>query len=63
MAAGLRTLRAFRHRNYRLFFGGQLVFSKEAFYHRGLHNYTIFSVQRKLHFECIPVVIMPIRVY
>jgi K+ transporter len=46
-----------------MFFGGQLVFSKEAFYHRGLHNYTIFSVQRKLHFEGIPVVIMPIRVY
>jgi amino acid transporter len=46
-----------------IFFGGQLVFSKEAFYHRALHNYTIFSVQRKLHFEGIPVVIMPIRVY
>jgi amino acid transporter len=46
-----------------LFFGGQLVFSKDAFYHRALHNYTIFSVQRKLHFEGIPVVIMPIRVY
>jgi amino acid transporter len=46
-----------------LFFGGQLVFSKEVFYHRGFHNYTIFSVQRKLHFEGIPVVIMPIRVY
>jgi amino acid transporter len=46
-----------------MFFGGQLVFSKEAFYHRGLHNYTIFSVQRKLHFEGTPVVIMPVRVY
>jgi amino acid transporter len=46
-----------------MFFGGQLVFAKDAFYHRGLHNYTIFSVQRKLHFAGIPVVIMPIRVY
>jgi amino acid transporter len=46
-----------------MFFGGQLVFAKDAFYHRGLHNYTIFSVQRKLHFAGVPVVIMPIRVY
>jgi amino acid transporter len=46
-----------------MFFGGQLVFSKEAFYHRGFHNYTIFSVQKQLHFEGIPVMIMPIRVY
>lgn len=46
-----------------VFFGGQLVFSKDSFAYRWLHNYTIFSVQRKLHFEAIPVVIMPIRVY
>ncbi len=46
-----------------VFFGGQLVFSKDSFVYRWLHNYTIFSVQRKLHFEAIPVVIMPIRVY
>jgi hypothetical protein len=46
-----------------VFFGGQLVFSKDSVFYRGLHNYTIFSVQRKLHFEGIPVVIMPIRVY
>jgi amino acid transporter len=46
-----------------MFFGGQLIFSNEAFYHRGFHNYTIFSVQKHLHFEGIPVMIMPIRVY
>jgi amino acid transporter len=55
-----RVRKKFQHT---MFFGGQLVFSREAFYHRGLHNYTIFSVQRKLHLEGIPVVIMPIRVY
>lgn len=46
-----------------MFFGGQLVFSRESVFHRALHNYTIFSVHRRLHFEGIPVMIMPIRVY
>ncbi len=46
-----------------MFFGGQLVFSRESVLHRALHNYTIFSVHRRLHFEGIPVMIMPIRVY
>jgi amino acid transporter len=43
-------------------FGGQLVFPKETFLTRMLHNYTIFSIQRKLYHEGIPVVILPIRV-
>ena len=45
------------------FFGGQLVFSKDSILLRGLHNHTIFTIQRKLHYQGIPVVIMPIRVY
>jgi amino acid transporter len=46
-----------------MFFGGQLVFSHESVFHKALHNFTIFSVHRRLHFEGIPVMIMPIRVY
>jgi amino acid transporter len=46
-----------------IFFGGQLVFSKDSFLLRALHNYTIFSIQRNLHYHGIPVIIMPIRVY
>jgi len=46
-----------------IFFGGQLVFSKETFFLRALHNYTIFTIQRNLHYKGIPVIIMPIRVY
>lgn len=46
-----------------MFFGGQLVFEKDSPLYRGLHNYTIFSVHRRLHFDGIPVIIMPIRVY
>jgi amino acid transporter len=45
-----------------MFFGGQLVFQKESFFSRFLHNYTIFSVQRNLYHKGIPIVIMPIKV-
>jgi hypothetical protein len=45
-----------------VFFGGQIVFPKETFLTRLLHNYTVFSMQRKFYHEGIPVVILPIRV-
>jgi amino acid transporter len=46
-----------------VFFGGQLVFGKESLFTRWLHNYTVFSLQRKFYHEGVPVVILPIRVY
>jgi len=46
-----------------IFFGGQLVFGKESFYTRWLHNYTVFAIQREFYQEGTPVVILPIRVY
>ncbi|MBI3092185.1 MAG: APC family permease [Candidatus Tectomicrobia bacterium] len=45
-----------------VFFGGQIVFPKESLLSRWLHNYTVFSMQRKLYHEGIPLVILPIRV-
>ena len=45
-----------------VFFGGQLVFPHDSLLSRWLHNYTVFSVQRRLYYQGIPVVIMPIRV-
>lgn len=45
-----------------VFFGGQIVFPKETFLTRLLHNYTVFSMQRRFYHEGIPVVILPIRV-
>ena len=45
-----------------VFFGGHIVFPKETFLTRLLHNYTVFSMQRKFYHEGIPVVILPIRV-
>jgi amino acid transporter len=45
-----------------VFFGGQLIFPKDTFITRVLHNYTVFTLQRKLYREGIPFVILPIRV-
>ncbi len=43
-------------------FSGNLVFSKESVIHRILHNETAFAVQRRLQWEGITNVVMPIRV-
>jgi len=42
-------------------FAGQLTFDMEKFYHRLLHNETAFAIQRRLHWEGITAVILPIR--
>ncbi|MDO8662140.1 MAG: APC family permease [Candidatus Omnitrophota bacterium] len=47
---------------YAVFFGGQLIFPKDSFAVRFLHNYTVFAMQKKLYREGIPFVILPIRV-
>lgn len=44
------------------FFGGQLVFRNETMLHRLLHNYFVFSLQRKLFSRGFPFLILPIRV-
>ncbi len=45
-----------------VFFGGQLVFTKETIFTKWLHNYTVFAMQRKFYNQGIPFVVMPIRV-
>lgn len=49
--------------NNAVFFGGQLVFSKDTVFNRFLHNYTAFALQRELFRNGIPFVILPIHVY
>lgn len=44
-----------------VFFGGQLVFPKDTFMSRLLHNYTVFSLQRKLYNIGFEFVILPIK--
>lgn len=43
-------------------FTGQLTFRLEKFYHRLLHNETAFAIQRRLQWDGITSVILPIRV-
>ncbi len=43
-------------------FTGQLVFHRETWVDRVLHNQTAFAIQRRLQWEGIPTMIMPIRV-
>ena len=45
-----------------VFFGGQLVFPQDTLMTRWLHNYTVFSIQRRLYQNGIPFMILPIRV-
>ncbi len=45
-----------------IFFLGQLVFQKDKFYYRLLHNETAFAIQRRLQFAGLPAIVLPIRV-
>ena len=45
-----------------IFFGGQLIFPKDSFILRLLHNHTVFSLQKRLYRHGLPFVILPIRV-
>jgi len=43
-------------------FAGQLVFQKDTWVHRLLHNQTAYALQRRLQWVGMPVVILPTRV-
>jgi hypothetical protein len=43
-------------------FAGQLVFQRETWYAPLLHNQTAYSLQRRLQWDGIPMVILPTRV-
>jgi amino acid transporter len=44
------------------FFTGQLIFPHVHIFHRLLHNETAYAIQRRLQWDGIPTVILPIRV-
>jgi hypothetical protein len=44
-----------------VFFLGKLVFAHEKFYYRFLHNDTAHAIQRRLQFDGLPSIILPIR--
>ena len=45
------------------FFAGKLVFQREQWYQRLLHNETAFAIQRRLQWLGYPMVVMPVRVW
>lgn len=45
-----------------VFFGGQIVFPNGSILARWLHNYTVFSSQKKLYMKGIPFIILPIGI-
>jgi len=44
-------------------FAGQLVFQRETLFTRTLHHETAFSIQRRLQFLGVQVIVLPIRVW
>jgi hypothetical protein len=43
-------------------FTGKLVFRRERFFSKLLHNETAFAIQRRLQWDGLTTVILPIRV-
>jgi hypothetical protein len=46
-----------------VFFAGKLVFQKENFLTRLLHNHTPFTLQQRLQFDGLEMMVLPIRVF
>src|SRR5262249_10826336 len=45
-----------------VFFAGNLVFTEPTWWTRLLHNETAHSIQRRLEFDRLPMVVLPVRV-
>jgi amino acid transporter len=45
-----------------IFFTGRLIFREEKWYHRLLHNETPHAIQRRLQFQGLQAMVLPIRV-
>jgi amino acid transporter len=45
-----------------VFFMGKIIFAKEKFFHKLLHNDTAHAIQRRLQFEGVQTVVLPIRI-
>jgi amino acid transporter len=45
-----------------IFFAGKLIFEREKWWDRVLHNETAYQIQRRLQFAGLPMVVLPVRV-
>jgi amino acid transporter len=46
-----------------IFFAGKLVFERERWYQRILHNETAYAIQRRLQFAALNCMVLPVRVF
>jgi len=46
-----------------MFFGGRLIFRRDPWYERLLHNETALAIQRRLQWKGLPMTILPVRVF
>ncbi|TMQ16987.1 MAG: APC family permease [Deltaproteobacteria bacterium] len=46
-----------------VFFAGKLIFQRDRWYQRLLHNETAAAVERRLQFAGLPMIVMPIRMF
>jgi amino acid transporter len=46
-----------------VFFAGKLIFQRDAWYQRLLHNETAAAVERRLQFAGLPMIVMPVRMF
>src|SRR5262245_57559785 len=44
-----------------VFFSGKLVFARDSFWHKVLHNQAAFTLQRRLQFSGLQMVVLPVR--
>ncbi len=44
-----------------MFFGGKLIWKRESWWQRILHNETAFQVQRRLQWKGLPMMVLPLR--
>jgi hypothetical protein len=44
-------------------FGGKLIFRKERWYQRFMHNQSVVAIQNRLQWEGLPMTILPVRVF
>jgi len=45
-----------------LFFAGKVIFHRERWYQRVLHNETAYQLQRRLQFAGLEAMVLPVRV-
>ncbi len=46
-----------------IFFAGKLVFERDRWYRRILHNETAYAIQRRLQFDALNCMVLPVRVF